>query len=143
MPQKVLHSVTLGRQISVFLEDRPGTLADITQMLGEHDVNIHALSLAEGLGHGYVRMVVDKPDAAIAVLREADELAMEREVLLLELSNLPGSLAKATRKLAEAGINLQYAYCAAGPGVDKGLVVVKVDDTAGALKVLRAFVRVA
>lgn len=132
----VLHSVQRGRQISVFLDDEPGTLGRVAKRLGEHGVNIYALSLAEGLGHGYVRMVVDKPDEALKVLRVADELTLEREVLLLELSNTPGSLGAVAARLGEAGVNIEYAYCAGGPNVDKGLVVMRVNDTDAALRVL-------
>ncbi len=137
MNKHILFSAGAGRQISVFLEDKPGTLAAATGLLGRHGINIFALSLAEGLGHGYVRMVVDRPAKALQVLKAADELVMEREVLLLELANRPGSLAAVARKLGEAGINIEYAYCAGGPRVeDRGLVVVRVDNTKKALKVL-------
>jgi hypothetical protein len=136
-----LHSAKTGTQISVFLEDSPGTLAGVAERLGKSGVNIYALTLAEGLGHGYVRMVVDKPDVARRVLKEAGELVMEREVLLLELSNAPGSLGRVARTMGDAGINLEYAYCAGGPSVDRGLVVVKVDDTKKALGILDALLK--
>lgn len=138
MSGKMLHSVSHGRQISVFVDDTPGTLASVAEELGKHGINIFALTLAEGLGHGYVRLVVDKPDECIKVLKAAEELVMERDVILLELSNLPGSLGIVARKLADANVNLEYAYCAGGPSVDKGLVVVRVNDTAKALKILGA-----
>ena len=67
MSEKVLHSAKLGKQLSVFVEDQPGTLAAVSNLLGKHDINIYALSLAEGLGHGYVRMVVDKHEEAMSV----------------------------------------------------------------------------
>ncbi|HOW98935.1 MAG TPA: amino acid-binding protein [Kiritimatiellia bacterium] len=137
MSTPALHSVRKGRQIAVFLDDEPGTLSGIAALLGRHGVNIYALSLAEGIGHGYVRMVVDQPDAALKALREADELVMEREVLLLELANVPGALGEVTRRLAEAKINLEYAYCAGGPNVDRGLVIVRVDHTERALAILQ------
>ncbi len=137
MNSKVLHSVRKGRQISVFLDDEPGTLGRVARLLGEHGVNIYALSLAEGLGHGYVRMVVDKPGEALAVLQKAEELTLERDVLLLELSNQPGSLGGVAERLGAAGVNIEYAYCAGGPNVDKGLVVIRVNDTEKALEVLK------
>ena len=137
MSEKVLHSAKLGKQLSVFVEDQPGTLAAVSNLLGKNDINIYALSLAEGLGHGYVRMVVDKHEEAMKVFREADELTMERDVILLELSNRPGSLGRVAGTLAAAGVNLEYAYCAGGPSVDKGLVVVRVDNSEKALKVLQ------
>ncbi|MBU1695229.1 MAG: amino acid-binding protein [Verrucomicrobia bacterium] len=137
MNVSVLHSVRKGRQIAVFLDDVPGTLSEVSLRLGRNGINIYALSLAEGIGHGYVRMVVDKPDEAIRVLREAEELVMERDVLLLELANAPGALGEVTRRLAEAKINVEYAYCAGGPGVDIGMVIVRVDQIDKALAVLR------
>ena len=139
MSGKMLHSVARGCQVSVFVDDTPGTLASVAEELGKHGINIFALTLAEGLGHGYVRLVVDKPEECIKVLKAAEELVMEREVILLELSNLPGSLGAVARKLADANINLEYAYCAGGPSVDKGLVVVRVNDIEKALKTLSHF----
>lgn len=136
MKPKALHSVQVGTQVSVFLEDRPGTLGGVATLLGKHGINIYALTLAEGIGHGYVRMVVDQPEKASEVLKEAGELVMETAVLLLELSNQPGSLGAVARELGAAGINLEYAYCAGGPGVDKGLVVIRVDDAGKAVRTL-------
>jgi hypothetical protein len=133
----VLHSASLGRQISVFLDDEPGTLAHVAVLLGRCGVNIFALSLAEGVGHGYIRMVVDKPEDALTALHDAEELVMEREVLLLEVSNTPGSLGLVARALADAKLNLEYAYCAGGPSVDKGLIVVRVNDAKKGLEVLK------
>lgn len=137
MKTKVLFHCERGRQISVFLDDEPGTLGRVARLLGDHGVNIYALSLAEGLGHGYVRMVVDKPDVALNVLHKAEELTLERDVLLLELSNQPGSLGTVAEALGRAGVNIEYAYCAGGPDVDKGLVIVRVNDTDKALQILR------
>lgn len=137
MSEKVLHSAKVGKQLSVFVEDEPGTLAAVTNLLGEHGINIYALTLAEGLGHGYVRMVADKHAEAVKVLRAAEELIMERDVILLELSNQPGSLGRVAGALGGAGVNLEYAYCAGGPSVDKGLVIVRADDCGKALKVLQ------
>lgn len=133
---KPLCSAVKGKQLSVFLDDKPGTLANVSRVLGQHQINIYALSLAEGIGHGYVRMVVNKQEEARQILQDAGELVMERDVLLLELSNEPGSLGQVAQFLADAGINMEYAYCAGGPSVDKGLVVVRVDDTDKALEVL-------
>ncbi len=133
-----LFKVEKGLQLSVFVDDKPGALAAVTDLLSRHGINILALSLAEGLGHGYVRMVVDRHPEACRVLKEANELILEREVLLLDLANRPGSLAGVTQALAEAKINLEYAYCAASSEVDRGLVVVRAVEPERAAKVLSA-----
>lgn len=125
-----------GRQLCVFLDDRPGTLGRVCERLGAASINIQALSLAEGSGHGYVRMVVDQPDAAVARLKEDGDLFFEKDVLVLELENRPGALGAAAALLGAAGVNIEYAYCAAGSGVRSGMVVLRVDDLAKALKAL-------
>lgn len=132
----VFYQARRSKQLAVFLDDQPGTLAAVAELLGGLGINIYALTLAEGIGHGYLRMVVDQHAEALRALQEAHELVMERDVLLLELSNAPGSLGVVARRLAGAGVNLEYAYCAGGPGVDRGLVVVKVDDLDKALATL-------
>ena len=126
-----------GKQISVFLDDTPGSLAKVCRLLGDARINIHALSLAEGLGHGYVRMVVDRHPAACELLRKNGYLFFEKDVLLVEVANSPGGLAAITERWCALGINLEYAYCAGGPRVDHGLVVVKVDRTDEALDAVR------
>jgi hypothetical protein len=138
MSKKIVHSATVGRQISVFLDDKPGALAEVCKMLSDRGINIYALSLAEGVGHGYVRMLVDKPDEALRLLQEAEELTMEREVLLVDLVNVTGALGMLTGLLGEAGVNIEYAYCAGGSHVDCGAVVIRVNQTEKALKVLSA-----
>lgn len=125
-----------GKQISVFLDDAPGALAKVCRLLGDAGINILALTLAEGLGHGYVRMVVDRPPPAGDLLRRNGYLFFEKDVLLLEVPNTPGALAGIAECWADRGINLEYAYCAGGLRVDHGLVVVKVDRTDEALEAL-------
>lgn len=137
MSKSLVESVVVKQQIAVFVDDKPGSLSAVTTLLGRHGVNIYALSLAEGVGHGYVRMVVDRPDEALRVLKDAEELTIVRDVILVELGSRTGALGWMTGKLAEAGINLEYAYCAGGPSMDKGVIVIRVNDTAKALKVLQ------
>lgn len=125
-----------GRQLSIFLDDRPGTLGQVTALLGDRKINIFALTLAEGTGHGYVRMVVDRHADAERLLREKGYLFFERDVVLLDIPNTPGSLAALAQWWGKNGINVEYAYCAGGPRVDRGLVVVRTNDNNKALAVL-------
>jgi len=125
-----------GRQLSVFLDDTPGTLAGATGLLGEAGINIRALSLAEGVGHGAVRMVVDRHADACALLRANGFLFFERDILELRVANRPGGLAEVLRRWGERGINVAYAYCAGGEDVERGLVIVRVDRAEDALAAL-------
>lgn len=136
--KKPVFTARRGKQISVFLENHPGTLAELAEFLGSRGINILALTLTGGIDHGYGRVVVDRHEEAMEALRASGHLVYERDVILLELPNTPGSLGSVLRVWAEAGVNVEYAYCASGPNVDQGLVVVRVEDTDKALRLLGA-----
>lgn len=131
-----LYSAKKGRQISVFLENRPGSLSEVIDTLRESNINMLALSLSEGLDIGYLRIIVDRHDEAVEVLRRAGHLVIEREVILLTVSNEPGGLASAVDVWAKAGINIEYAYSADDADAEKSLIVARVNDIEKALAVL-------
>ena len=125
-----------GCQLSVFLVNQPGSITAVSGLLSDKGVNIIAFSLAEGLDHGYVRMVVDKPDIARVALTEDGGLIFERSVLLVEASNHEGSLHRIANTLSEAGVNVDYTYCASGTRPDTGLMVARVNDLPKAISAL-------
>jgi len=125
------------QQLSVFLANKPGTLADVCNELAKAGINIFALTISDTADHSVVRMVVSKPAKALAIFEERGVLTVESKVLVIENNNKPGSLAKLAARLAKAKINIEYAYLATSPGAKKGMLVLRVDDTKGALKVLR------
>ncbi len=131
-----LFSAVAGTQLSVFLENRPGTLSAVIDVLREKGINMLALSLSEGLDIGYLRIVVDQPAEAAAVLRASGQLVIEREVALLTVSNEPGGLASAIDVWARAGINVEYAYSADDARPDRSLIVARVNDLPAALAAL-------
>ena len=131
-----MSKASLGKQISVFVENQPGTLASVAEFLGSKGINIYALTLTGGIEHGYVRMVVNRHDEAAVALREAGYLLFERDVVLLEVSNAPGSLGRILQAWADVDVNVEYGYCAGGPSVECGMVVLMVDDAEKACRVL-------
>jgi hypothetical protein len=131
-----LYNARPGKQISVFIENRVGALSEVIDVLREAGVNMLALSLSEGLDIGYLRITVDQLGPAEKVLRDAGHLCYERDVLLLEVANAPGGLAHGIDALAKAGINIEYAYSASGPGSDRSLIVVRVADVTAAIDIL-------
>lgn len=133
-----LFSATRGKQISVFLENRPGTLAAVVNTLREHGVNMLALSLSEGIDVGYLRIIVDKFDEAIAALESAGHLIIARDVVLLVVANKPGGLAGAIDSWAKAGINIEYAYSADDSRADQSLIVARVNNIKKAISALGA-----
>jgi hypothetical protein len=132
-----LFSARPGKQISVFLENRPGALSEVIDTLREQGINMLALSLSEGLDIGYLRIIVDRHDEAVRVLRAAGHLVIERDVALLTVANRPGGLAAAIDQWAKAGVNVEYAYSADDANAESSLIVAYVKDLPKALAALR------
>ena len=124
-------------QLSVFLANKPGTLAAVCDELAKHKVNIYARTISDTVDHAVVRMVVSDTDRALAIFEERGVLTVANNVLLIENSNKPGSLSQIAAALAKAKINIEYAYLATRPGDKTGLLIIRASDTKKALKVLR------
>ena len=125
------------KQISVFLENKKGRLADVTEALGRKGVNIRALSIADTADYGILRLIVNDPDLAYRVLSEAEFTVSIREVLAIGIEDRPGSLASALRVLEENGIVVEYMYAFYGKAGDKPLVILKLSDSEGGVRVLK------
>jgi hypothetical protein len=126
----------IATQLSVFLANKPGTLAAVCEELAKRKVNIYALTISDTVDHAVVRMVVSDTRAAIDLLESRGVLVVENKVLMIENSNQPGSLSKIAAKFAKAKINIDYAYLATKPGEKTGLLIIRASDTKKALKVL-------
>lgn len=135
---KKLFSAKAGRQISVFLENRPGTLGEVINTLRKDKINMLALSLSEGIDVGYLRIIVDKHDEAVEVLKKARHIIAVADVVLLTVANAPGGLASAIDVWAKEGINVEYAYSADDSQADQSLIVAHVNKPRKAIEVLRA-----
>lgn len=116
------------RQISVFLENVPGRLATLCNTLESNGIDLRAMATSEGSDYGVVRMLVSDVDGAERVLRDASLPFSTVDVLGMEVSDEPGALGKVAVRLAEAGINVEYAYATAVAGNAKALCVFKVSD---------------
>ncbi len=125
-----------ARQLSIFLDNRPGTLADVCAELANQKINIFAMSISDTADHSVIRLVLSDPQKALFVLEERGTLVVENNVLLLENANKPGAMANIAQKLAKAKVNIEYAYLATSPSAKKGLAVLRVSDTKKALKAL-------
>lgn len=122
------------QQISVFLENRPGTLKDVLGILKEKGINLRALALADTADFGIMRIIVDEPASVERTLKEAGFTARITEVLAISLEDHPGDLFFQVEKLSEAGINIEYLYAFAADG--EASVVLKVDDVQQANRVI-------
>ena len=101
-------------QLAVFLANRPGALARVCEELAKAGINIYALATSDTVDHTVVRMVVSDPSRALMLPAEAGVLARETDVLTIETANKPGVLAKIAESLAEAEVNIEHTYLAAG-----------------------------
>jgi hypothetical protein len=125
-------------QLALFLDNKPGTLVRVCEALKQEKINIYALSTSDTVDHSVVRMVVSNPRRALLLFEEHGTLVVESDVLMLENSNKPGSLAAIAGKLSDAKINIEYAYCATSPRAKKGLLILRVSDVRKAMKVLNS-----
>jgi hypothetical protein len=130
-------SIETATQLAIFLANRPGALARVCEALANAKINVHALATSDTVDHSVVRMVVSDPTKALMLLGEAGVLALETEVLMIETASEPGVLAKIAKRLAEAEVNIEYAYLAGGRGAEKGLIVLRPSDVEKAQSVLR------
>lgn len=127
------------KQLALFVENRPGTLASVCQALAKEKIDILAISISDAVDHAVVRMVVDNPTKALHLLGEHGILVVERDVLLLEGHSRPGALATIARRLARQKINIDYAYSATPPGADRAALVIRVNNIAKAKRVLKDY----
>lgn len=134
--ENVLTFMQLTTQLALFLDNRPGMLADVCEALAEAKINIYAISTSDTVDHSVIRMVVSDPRKALLLFEERGTLVVESEVVIVEGTNKPGSLAALAQKLADARINIEYCYCATPPDAKKGLLILRVSDAKKALKVL-------
>ena len=126
----------LTYQLSVFLENKPGTLAKVCEELARQKINIYALTISDTVDHAVIRMVVSDTAKTLALFEERGVLVVECKVLMIENANSPGALAKIAARLGKAKINIEYAYLATSPRAKSGLLVVRASDPKKALKVL-------
>jgi hypothetical protein len=116
------------KQLSVFLENRKGRLASITNVLAEAKINILALSLADTSDFGILRIIVDDVEKANAALKANNVVSMVNEVTAVEVENTPGGLARILDVLEAVGVNVEYMYAFAEPQSDKAALIFRFDD---------------
>ena len=117
------------KQISVFLENRPGCLHEMTKALADAGIDLRGLSLAETSDFGIVRLIVDDITGTASTLREAGFVASMTDVLAVEVPNVPGGLNKVLEVLDSAGVNVEYMYAILGnKKSDTAYMIFRVND---------------
>jgi hypothetical protein len=124
------------KQVSVFLENKPGRLANVLSALAREKVNITALTVMDSHEHSVLRVVTNDLARTLQVLNGLGARHAESDVLVVELRNQPGALARVCELLGAEHINIEYAYCSAGGRNGKTFGIFKVSNTDKAMKVL-------
>jgi hypothetical protein len=123
-------------QISIFLENKSGRLAEVTGVLAKAGVNIRALSLADTADFGILRLIVNNTDRAKQILKESGFTVAKTEVIALEVQDSPGGLAGILSTLDRAGINVEYMYAFVQRSGDNAIIIFRFDELDKATRVL-------
>ena len=123
-------------QISIFLENKAGRLAEVTRILGEGGINIRALSLADTSDFGILRLIVNDHEKAKQVLKDNGFTVGRTEVVAVEVADQPGGLNRILEILFEAGINVEYMYAFVRQSGEKAVLIFRFDDIDSAVDVL-------
>ena len=116
------------RQISVFVENKQGSLVKITDVLSKENIDLRAMSIADTQDFGILRLIVSDTDRAVEILKRENCIVTVTEVVGARLRNEPGALATVVRVISEGGINMEYMYAFNGATPHHAYVVLRVDD---------------
>lgn len=124
------------KQISVFLENEPGKLAELTAVLSAQKINLRAISVAEASDFGIVRIIADDVFNAVTLLKSEHYICKITDVIAAEVSDEPGALADMIDVLGEEKINIEYMYAILGKKTKAAYMIIRTDDDAKAEKIL-------
>lgn len=124
------------RQLTVFVENKQGTIVSVTDILAKNNVNIRALSIAETEDFGILRLIVNNEETAVKTLEEAGFLLKITEVVGVKIGDAPGKLTAALRVLDEANVNVEYLYAFMARTERHAYVVLRVEENAEAENIL-------
>lgn len=126
----------LVKQLSVFLENKLGRLAEVTRILGDKNIDISALSIADTTDFGILRLIVNKPEEAEKILQEKNFAVNCTNVIAIAVADKPGGLAKVLQILDNVAIGIEYMYAFVGKNKDEALVILRVESPDKAAEVL-------
>lgn len=125
------------KQISVFMENRPGRLAEITEVLSNNDIDIRAINIADTTDFGILRMIVNDEVKAESVLRSNDMTANISDVIAISISDSVGAFSKVIGMLKNENISIEYIYSFIGEKSNKAVIVLKTGDLETSAEILK------
>lgn len=126
------------KQISVFLENKPGKLAAFTKLLSDNNIDIRAISIAEASDFGIIRMIVEDVYNAATLLKDSNYICSVTDVLAVEVKDEAGALASIITVLGEAGVNVEYMYALTNRLKGLAFMIIRPNNYDGAIKALDA-----
>lgn len=129
-------SASVAHQLSIFVANKPGVLANVCDLLKKEKINILAINTSDNRDHSVIRLVTDDQRRALDLLEDYGTLVQETDVIMIEGINKMGAIAEISRRLGAAKINIDYLYCATPPSAKVGLLIFKPSSCAKALKLL-------
>ena len=127
----------LTEQISIFIENREGCLAEVTAILRDANVNIRAISLADTTDFGVLRLIVNNNDKAEEALKKEGFIVGKTPVLAVEVKDEPGGLNKILDPLWENNVNVEYMYACANSKTEHVIMIFRFDDHQSAIEILQ------
>ena len=127
----------LIKQLSIFVENRPGRLSSITKLLEENKIDIRALSIADTRDFGILRLIVNDPDKALEALKASDYSVTLTNVIAIGIEDKPGGLAGAMEILYQNNISVEYMYAFISKSDDTAFVILRVENTDKAANALK------
>jgi len=125
------------RQLSIFLENRSGRLAEVTDILGKSGINIRALSLADTSDFGILRVIVEDTDKSLRILEEKGFTVTVTDVLAVEVEDKPGGLSRVLNLLNSQDVNVEYMYAFMEKLTDHALLIFRIEDIERAIEICR------
>ena len=127
----------MTKQISVFLENISGRLADVTRILAARGINLRALTIADTADFGILRIIVDDTEKAVAVLANEGFTVKLTDVLAVEVPDSPGGLAEVMELFRTKEVNIEYLYSSLEKNSSKAAIILKVENLEHGLKIVR------
>ena len=128
----------LIKQLSIFLENKSGRLAEITAIIASAGIDIRALSIADTTNFGILRLIVDKPDEAEMALKDAGLTVTLTNVIAIGIPDQPGGFALAMKALADADVGIEYMYAFISRDEGRACVILRVAENDKAIQALQA-----
>ena len=124
------------KQLTLFLENKPGRLAQVCRAMAQEEINIRALSIADTTDFGVLRLIVNDPDLAEQKLKAKGFLVSITKVIGIKVPDRPGGLADALEKLEQEGISVEYMYAFLGKTEGQAMVILRLNDGAKGLEAI-------